>query len=214
MPSRAARFAAVLIALGSGVAAAGPMLAEEHLGRGRPHLPRAPYPYVLRQNPLDRIPHLHANPHNRPLRMPYPEALHPAPFTPLPQGFTMVVTRAIGDAVREIALDPPIGRPRDIAERLADCWRPARPPDEESREVSMRLSFSRAGEVIGAPAITYSKAGPDPEDKTALRASLLSAVDACTPLRFTDGLGSAIAGLPFAIRFVALRHAPAPSQAQ
>ena len=165
---------------------------------------------MLHQNPLDRIPRLHIDPHAKTPRTPYPAALHPLPLTQLPQGFTMTVTRIAGEAAEPA--DGAIARPRDVAEHIADCWRPAPTSGDDTREISLRLSFSRDGGVIGAPAVTYAKAGPDPVDREALRSSILAAVNACTPLRFTGGLGSAIAGLPFAIRFVALRRDPAFSQ--
>ena len=100
-----------------------------------------------------------------------------------------------------------IGRPRDIAEQLAECWSPPAPGEGETYEISLRLGFTRSGGVIGAPAVTYIKAGGG--DREALRRSILAAISACAPLRFTPDLGSAIAGRPFAIRFVATRAQPA-----
>ena len=65
------------------------------------------------------------------------------------------------------------------------------------------MSFSRSGSIIGEPRITYVKAGRDEILRDAVRSSILSAVRACTPLRFTPAFGKAIAGRSFAIRFIA-----------
>ena len=51
------------------------------------------------------------------------------------------------------------------------------------------------------PKITYV-AAPDAKAKADLRASLLGALGRCGALRFTPSLGKAIAGRPFAIRFI------------
>ena len=217
MPNRTLLIAgALLLGLVCGAAAGEHSPVSDRAWRRRAHVPPPPYPYALKPSAERAIPRLHINPRARVPRTPYPEALHPEQPLLLPQGFTMTVTRVIGqsDDRSEAAKSASISRPRDIAETLADCWRPATPSDDQSREISLRLSFSRSGSVIGVPNITYAKAGPNQSDAAALRSSILSAVSACTPLRFTSDLGSAIAGLPFAIRFVALRHAPAQSSPQ
>ena len=137
--------------------------------------------------------------------LPYPELLHPQDQPLLPSGFTMTVVR---DQTGEAA-DPQaeIARPRDIATQLAACWNP--PPDDGGTpsEVTIRVQFARSGLPIGVPAVTYVRAAQGARERQAVVDSIRSALKACTPLRFTGGLGAAIAGYPFAIRFVA--RAPA-----
>ena len=52
----------------------------------------------------------------------------------------------------------PINSPREIGGRIAGRWTP--PRTVEMLEVTVRLSFSRTGAVIGEPRVTYIKA-PD-----------------------------------------------------
>ncbi|MDH7795915.1 MULTISPECIES: hypothetical protein [unclassified Beijerinckia] len=91
---------------------------------------------------------------------------------------------------------------RDIPDHILSCWRP---PSNTlgDLEVTVRMSFSKIGDLIGEPRVTYVKAGRDEVLRDTLRASILSAVRACTPLRFTPAFGKAIAGRSFAIRFIA-----------
>ncbi|MDE2364998.1 MAG: hypothetical protein KGM42_20160 [Hyphomicrobiales bacterium] len=91
-----------------------------------------------------------------------------------------------------------IARPIEIPTVIQSCWTPPPGPEEQ---VTIRLAFSAAGAPIGTPRITYV-AAPDDKAKSALGASLLDAVRRCAPFRFTRTLGRAIAGRPFAIRFI------------
>ena len=91
---------------------------------------------------------------------------------------------------------------REIPDRILPSWTPPANPLADL-EVTVRMSFSRSGSIIGEPRITYVKAGRDEILRDAVRSSILSAVRACTPLRFTPAFGKAIAGRSFAIRFIA-----------
>jgi hypothetical protein len=91
----------------------------------------------------------------------------------------------------------------DLFAELRSCWSP--PPAESAREgmqMSVRFSFKRSGEIIGAPRMTYATAGV-PAD---VRATYLNAINAslnsCVPMKFTGELGGALAGRPIAIRYV------------
>jgi hypothetical protein len=91
----------------------------------------------------------------------------------------------------------------DLFAVLRSCWSP--PPADSAREgmqMSVRFSFKRTGEIIAAPRLTFATAGV-PAD---VRATYLKAIDtslnACMPLKFSGGLGGALAGRPIAIRYV------------
>jgi hypothetical protein len=71
-------------------------------------------------------------------------------------------------------------------------------------EVTVRLSFSRIGAVIGEPHVTYIRGPTKTELRIEIANSILAAIKACTPLPFTRALGEAIAGRMFAIRFNSL----------
>ena len=69
-------------------------------------------------------------------------------------------------------------------------------------QMSVRLSFKRNGQMIGAPRVTYTSPDAPPEARNLYHDAILAALDRCTPLRFSAGLGGALAGRPLAIRYV------------
>ena len=98
---------------------------------------------------------------------------------------------------------------RDLFAALRGCWVP--PPASESRhgmQMSVRLSFKRTGEIIGSPRVTYTSPNTPPEVRDAYYHAITAALERCTPMPFTSGLGGAIAGRPIAIRFVDNREQP------
>jgi hypothetical protein len=101
----------------------------------------------------------------------------------------------------------PINSIRDIAPKIGSCWHPPHTDDE----VTIRLSFTREGTLIGRPRVSFmkvsGKSGPDLEVE--LANSILKAVYDCTPLQFTPEFGASVAGRVIAIRFVA---PPAPTR--
>jgi hypothetical protein len=92
---------------------------------------------------------------------------------------------------------------RGMYDALRACWVP--PPQDEARpgmQMSVRLAFKRSGEMIGTPRVTYASPDASPAARDAYHDAILAALDRCTPLPFTAGLGGAVAGRPVAIRFV------------
>jgi hypothetical protein len=69
-------------------------------------------------------------------------------------------------------------------------------------QMSVRFSFKRTGEMIGAPFMTYATAGVPVDVRATYLKAINASLDGCEPLKFTDGLGGAIAGRPIAIRYV------------
>ena len=91
----------------------------------------------------------------------------------------------------------------DLFAALRSCWSP--PPADNAREgmqMSVRFSFKRSGEIIAAPRLTYSTAGVSADIRTTYLKAINASLDACAPLKFTGGLGGALAGRPIAIRYV------------
>ena len=91
----------------------------------------------------------------------------------------------------------------DLFAALRACWSP--PPADRAREgmqMSVRFSFKRSGEMIGAPRVTYATAGIPADTRATYLEAINASLDACLPLKFTDGLGGALAGRPIAIRYV------------
>jgi hypothetical protein len=92
---------------------------------------------------------------------------------------------------------------------LRHCWVP--PPREDARpgmQMSVRFSFKRTGEIIGTPRVTYVSPDAPPEARESYRNAITAALDRCTPLPLSQGLGGAVAGRPIAIRFVDNRDKP------
>ena len=92
---------------------------------------------------------------------------------------------------------------RDVFNALRECWVP--PPESEARagmQMSVRFSFKNNGEIISSPRVTYKSPDAPPETVSEYHNAIMEALNRCTPLPFTRGLGNAVAGRPIAIRFV------------
>src|SRR3954469_16899233 len=91
----------------------------------------------------------------------------------------------------------------DLFGALRSCWSP--PPADVSRrgmQMSVRFSFKRSGEIIGTPRVTYASAGAPSDVRPVYLNSIQNSLKAWVPLKFTGGLGGAVAGRPIAIRYV------------
>jgi hypothetical protein len=91
----------------------------------------------------------------------------------------------------------------DLFAALRSCWTP--PPADTAREgmqMSVRFSFKRSGEMIGAPRMTYFAEGASPDTRATYLKAINASLDACMPMKFTGDLGGALAGRPIAIRYV------------
>jgi hypothetical protein len=100
----------------------------------------------------------------------------------------------------------------DLFAELRSCWAP--PPAESAREgmqMSVRFSFKRSGEIIASPRMTYATAGAAADTRDTYLKAINASLDACVPLKFTSGLGGALAGRPIAIRYVDNRELDKPS---
>jgi hypothetical protein len=91
----------------------------------------------------------------------------------------------------------------DLFAALRSCWSP--PPADAAREgmqMSVRFSFKRSGEIIAVPRVTFATSGVSADTRATYLKAINASLDACLPLKFTDGLGGALAGRPIAIRYV------------
>ena len=98
---------------------------------------------------------------------------------------------------------------RAMFDALRACWAP--PGKDEARpgmQMSVRFAFKRSGEIIATPRVTYVSPGVPPETRESYLHAISAALERCTPLPFTEGLGGAVAGRPIAIRFVDNREQP------
>ena len=90
----------------------------------------------------------------------------------------------------------------DVFARLRTCWKPPEPsrvhPDID---ITVVVSFNRAGEILGRPRVTYESEQADDNDRLLYRIAAMEALQRCTPMPFTGGMGGAIAGRPLRILF-------------
>jgi hypothetical protein len=117
----------------------------------------------------------------------------------LPQEPKGTLRRSVGAAQPER-----VDRIREVFAALRACWRPPLFRDGPTGlQITLRMSFNRSGEVIGKPRITYFQGGSGDRDfQDRFVTSVSDIFRRCMPLPFTAAFGSAIAGRPFAIRFV------------
>ena len=107
------------------------------------------------------------------------------------------------DAARYVRPDHDLDSIGDLFAALRACWSP--PPADAAREgmqMSVRFSFKRSGEIIAVPRVTYATSGVSTDLRNTYLKAITASLDACVPLKFTGGLGGAIAGRPIAIRYV------------
>jgi hypothetical protein len=103
----------------------------------------------------------------------------------------------------------------DLFAALRSCWSP--PAEDAAREgmqMSVRFSFKKSGEMIAAPRLTFATSGVSADTRTTYLNAINASLNACLPLKFTDGLGGALAGRPIAIRYVDNRALGKTSQQQ
>lgn len=90
--------------------------------------------------------------------------------------------------------------------RLGSCWKsPVLPPNDPGMQITVSFSFKRNGEILGKPRITYESVYANDDERLIYRTAVAEALQRCTPMPFTDGLGNAVAGRPLRIRFDARR---------
>jgi hypothetical protein len=102
----------------------------------------------------------------------------------------------------------------DVVARLRTCWKPPDPsrvhPDID---ITIIVSFNRAGEILGRPRVTYESEQADDNDRLLYRIAVMEALQRCVPMPFTEGMAGAVAGRPFAIRFHTRKPPPAEKRA-
>ena len=101
---------------------------------------------------------------------------------------------------------------KDVVERLQQCWKPPPPSQARPVDITVIVSFNRDGVILGRPRVTYETEGASDDDRLAYRIAAMEALQRCTPLPFSQGLGGAVAGRPFAVRFWTRKTSPKPER--
>ena len=97
---------------------------------------------------------------------------------------------------------------KEIFVRLHSCWKP--PPLSQANpiDITVVVSFNRAGAILGHPRITYESEHASDNDRLKYRIAVMETLQRCTPLPFTEGLGGAVAGRPLAVPFRTRKRPP------
>jgi hypothetical protein len=109
------------------------------------------------------------------------------------------------------AQDAPVNTIKDVFQRLRTCWKPPPAAKAHPIDITVVVSFNRAGNILGHPRITYESAEASDDDRLQYRIAVMEALQRCTPMPFTDAMAGAAAGRPFAIQFRNRKTSP-PTQ--
>jgi hypothetical protein len=101
---------------------------------------------------------------------------------------------------------------KDIFAKLYSCWQPPPASRANPMDITVIVSFNREGAILGQPRITYESANAGDNDRIAYRIAVMETLQRCTPLPFTEGLGGAVAGRPFAVQFRTRKRPPKPEE--
>jgi hypothetical protein len=107
------------------------------------------------------------------------------------------------DAAKYVKPDHDLDTIGDLFSALRSCWTP--PPENEAQQgmqMSVKFSFKRDGGLIGPPRVTYATNGVPAQTRAIYLGAIKEALNGCTPLALSHGLGGAIAGRPIMIRYV------------
>jgi hypothetical protein len=87
----------------------------------------------------------------------------------------------------------------DIYAAVRTCWKA--PNVSGPAEITVRLSFTRDGKILGKARVTYENKTAPVENRLRFRIAVMNAFKRCTPFSFRPDLGDAVAGKPFNFRF-------------
>jgi hypothetical protein len=116
-----------------------------------------------------------------------------------------------GQDRKQVPIEP--GRVDNLKElfaRLRTCWRPPPRSAANPENVTVIVTFDRTGNIFGRPKITYESDQATDNDRLLYRIAVMETLQRCTPMPFTDGMGGAVAGRPFAIQFKNIKPPPKP----
>jgi hypothetical protein len=102
---------------------------------------------------------------------------------------------------------------KDVVAKLLTCWKP--PPPSRANpgiDITVMVSFNRAGDILGRPKITYESEQATENDRVEYRIAVMEALQRCTPMPFTEAMAGAVAGRPFAVQFRNRKLPPQPTE--
>ena len=97
---------------------------------------------------------------------------------------------------------------QDIFRHLRGCWKPPSAARAHPIDITVVVSFTRSGDILGHPRISYESAEATDSDRLQYRVAVMEALQRCTPMPFTEAMAGAAAGRPFAIQFRQRKTSP------
>jgi hypothetical protein len=101
---------------------------------------------------------------------------------------------------------------KDVVAKLLTCWKPPPPSRANPIDITVLVSFNRAGEILGHPKITYESEQATENDRVEYRIAVMETLQRCTPMPFTESMAGAVAGRPFAVQFRNRKPPPQPTE--
>ena len=124
----------------------------------------------------------------------------------------LVLAGSLGSR-RAIAQEEGVSDLATMSARLKRCWQsPALPSGNIGMEITVQFTLKRDGNLLGHPRITYETRSATDDERIIYRTAVMQALQRCVPMPFTHGMGDAIAGRPFTIRFDDRRTHPKPKE--
>jgi hypothetical protein len=82
---------------------------------------------------------------------------------------------------------------KETIERLYTCWRPPPLSRANPMDITVIVSFNRAGQILGKPRITFESAEATDNDRLEYRVAVMETLQRCTPMPFTESMAGAAA---------------------
>jgi hypothetical protein len=101
---------------------------------------------------------------------------------------------------------------KEVFAKLYSCWKPPPLSLANPIDITVVVSFNRAGEILGHPRITYESGQATDNDRLMYRVAVMEALQRCSPMPFTDAMAGAIAGRPIAVQFHNRKPPPQPTE--
>jgi hypothetical protein len=90
---------------------------------------------------------------------------------------------------------------REAIEKIWSCWKPPPASHANPIDITVIVSFNRAGAILGRPRITFESEQATDNDRLQYRIAVMEALQRCAPMPFTESMAGAVAGRPFAVQF-------------
>ncbi len=132
-----------------------------------------------------------------------PHPCFPESYYPSGQNLQLTVTTPVNDALATAAPAGDLNTLQDLYAALRGCWQP--PSAGVARadmQITVRMSFKRNGALFAAPTVTFATPGISADVRELYRKAIADSLAACTPFKFTDALGGAVAGRPILVRYI------------